>query len=137
MEPGRAIAGPSTFTLYEVGTGKEVLLDGDAVRTYVAVDGGNCDNFRPALYDAYYSWTIASRVSDATATTGGRGRWLYWLDRLRQYAPVTGTASRSPARTSEGKNSSLTRISPLSQCLPTTRANVAGASLTRLAIVHE
>ena len=30
IEPGRAIAGPSTFTLYEVGTVKEVLLDGDA-----------------------------------------------------------------------------------------------------------
>ena len=34
IEPGRAIAGPSTFTLYEVGTVKEVLLDGDASRTY-------------------------------------------------------------------------------------------------------
>ena len=31
IEPGRAIAGPSTFTLYEVGTVKEVLLDGNAV----------------------------------------------------------------------------------------------------------
>jgi len=68
VEPGRAIAGPSTFTLYEVGTVKEVLLDGDAVRTYVAVDGGMSDNIRPALYDADYSCTIASRVSDAPAT---------------------------------------------------------------------
>ena len=66
IEPGRAIAGPSTFTLYEVGTVKEVLLDGDASRTYVAVDGGMSDNIRPALYDADYSCTIANRVSDAT-----------------------------------------------------------------------
>ena len=66
IEPGRAIAGPSTFTLYEVGTVKEVLLDGDASRTYVAVDGGMSDNVRPALYDADYSCTIASRASDAT-----------------------------------------------------------------------
>ena len=68
VEPGRAIAGPSTFTLYEVGTVKEVALDGDASRTYVAVDGGMSDNIRPALYDADYSCTIAGRVSDATPT---------------------------------------------------------------------
>ena len=30
VEPGRAIAGPSTFTLYEVGTVKDVELDGGA-----------------------------------------------------------------------------------------------------------
>jgi diaminopimelate decarboxylase len=68
IEPGRAIAGPSTFTLYEVGTVKEVMLDGDAVRTYVAVDGGMSDNIRPALYDADYSCTIASRSSEAMPT---------------------------------------------------------------------
>ena len=67
IEPGRAIAGPSTFTLYEVGTVKEVLLDGDASRTYVSVDGGMSDNIRPALYDADYSCTISSRVSEAPA----------------------------------------------------------------------
>jgi diaminopimelate decarboxylase len=66
VEPGRAIAGPSTFTLYEVGTVKEVQLDSDASRTYVAVDGGMSDNIRPALYDADYSCTIAGRVSEAT-----------------------------------------------------------------------
>ena len=65
IEPGRAIAGPSTFTLYEVGTVKEVMLDGDASRTYVAVDGGMSDNIRPALYDADYSCTIASRSSES------------------------------------------------------------------------
>ena len=68
VEPGRAIAGPSTFTLYEVGTVKEVLLDSGASRTYVAVDGGMSDNIRPALYDADFSCTIASRVSRAPAT---------------------------------------------------------------------
>lgn len=40
IEPGRAIAGPSTFTLYEVGTVKQVRLDGGANRRYVSVDGG-------------------------------------------------------------------------------------------------
>jgi diaminopimelate decarboxylase len=70
IEPGRAIAGPSTFTLYEVGTVKEVLLDGNASRTYVAVDGGMSDNVRPALYDADYSCTVANRVSDAPPALG-------------------------------------------------------------------
>jgi len=68
IEPGRAIAGPSTFTLYQVGTVKEVQLDGGASRTYVAVDGGMSDNIRPALYDADYSCTIANRVSEALPT---------------------------------------------------------------------
>jgi diaminopimelate decarboxylase len=61
VEPGRAIAGPSTFTLYEVGTVKPL----DGIRTYVSVDGGMSDNIRTALYDASYSATIASRNSDA------------------------------------------------------------------------
>ena len=49
IEPGRAIAGPSTFTLYEVGTTKSVALDGGASRRYISVDGGMSDNIRPAL----------------------------------------------------------------------------------------
>ncbi|MCD9199155.1 diaminopimelate decarboxylase [Aeromicrobium wangtongii] len=67
IEPGRAIAGPSTFTLYEVGTTKTVALDGGASRRYVSVDGGMSDNIRPALYGADYSCTLASRASDAPA----------------------------------------------------------------------
>ena len=64
IEPGRAIAGPSTFTLYEVGTVKDVALGRDAMRTYVSVDGGMSDNIRTALYDADYSCTLASRRSE-------------------------------------------------------------------------
>ncbi len=60
IEPGRAIAGPSTFTLYEVGTVKRVELDGGASRLYVSVDGGMSDNVRTALYDANYSCTLAT-----------------------------------------------------------------------------
>jgi diaminopimelate decarboxylase len=67
IEPGRAIAGPSTFTLYEVGTTKQVALDGGASRRYVSVDGGMSDNIRPALYGADYSCTLASRASDAAS----------------------------------------------------------------------
>ena len=65
IEPGRAIAGPSTFTLYEVGTVKQVMLDGGARRAYVSVDGGMSDNVRTALYDADFSCTLASRASTA------------------------------------------------------------------------
>jgi diaminopimelate decarboxylase len=61
VEPGRAIVGPSVFTLYEVGTIKDV----DGIRTYVSVDGGMSDNIRPALYDAHYSATVANRASTA------------------------------------------------------------------------
>jgi diaminopimelate decarboxylase len=63
IEPGRAIAGPSTFTLYEVGTVKAVRLDGAATRVYVSVDGGMSDNIRAALYDADYSCALANRTS--------------------------------------------------------------------------
>jgi diaminopimelate decarboxylase len=66
IEPGRAIVGPTTCTLYEVGTVKSVELDAGAVRSYVSVDGGMSDNIRTALYDADYSATLASRRSGAT-----------------------------------------------------------------------
>ena len=62
IEPGRAIVGPAVFTLYEVGTVKEV----EGLRTYVSVDGGMSDNIRAALYDASYSATLASRASRVT-----------------------------------------------------------------------
>jgi diaminopimelate decarboxylase len=65
IEPGRAIAGPSTFTLYEVGTVKPVVVGERLTRTYVAVDGGMSDNIRPALYEADYSCTLAGRRSEA------------------------------------------------------------------------
>jgi diaminopimelate decarboxylase len=62
VEPGRAIAGPSTFTLYSVGTVKTIALDGGGRRRYIAVDGGMSDNIRTALYAADYSATLAGRL---------------------------------------------------------------------------
>jgi len=64
VEPGRAIAGPGTITLYEVGTIKDVPFDG-GLRSYVSVDGGMSDNIRTALYDARYTCVLASRESTA------------------------------------------------------------------------
>jgi len=65
VEPGRAICGPTTFTLYEVGTIKPIEVGAGLVRTYVSVDGGMSDNIRTALYDASYSCTLANRASSA------------------------------------------------------------------------
>ncbi|WP_309131629.1 diaminopimelate decarboxylase [Brevibacterium sp.] len=67
IEPGRAIVSPAVFTLYEVGTVKEVHTD-NGIRTYVAVDGGMSDNIRTALYDADYSCSLANRNSLAEPT---------------------------------------------------------------------
>ncbi|MEE2521454.1 diaminopimelate decarboxylase [Pseudarthrobacter sp. J75] len=81
IEPGRAIVGSTTFTLYEAGTRKTVRVDAEAAdgavsaagdaanvtypRRYVSVDGGMSDNARPVLYDADYSAVLASRTSAA------------------------------------------------------------------------
>ena len=62
IEPGRAIVGPTTTTIYTVGTTKEVELDGGLTRRYIAVDGGMSDNIRPALYGAEYLAIIANRL---------------------------------------------------------------------------
>ena len=68
VEPGRAIAGPGTITLYEVGTVKDVRVSATAHRCYVSVDGGMSDNIRTALYGADYDVRLASRASDAGPT---------------------------------------------------------------------
>ncbi len=60
VEPGRAIVGPSTLTLYRVGTVK--VLPG--IRTYASVDGGMSDNIRPALYGAEHDVMLANRVGE-------------------------------------------------------------------------
>lgn len=65
IEPGRNIVGPTMFTLYEVGTVKDVVLDDGSIRKYISVDGGMSDNARTALYDAEYSAVIAQRDSKA------------------------------------------------------------------------
>ena len=65
VEPGRAIAGPGTVTLYEVGTLKDVRLGATTTRRYVSVDGGMSDNIRTALYDAVYDCRLVSRDSGA------------------------------------------------------------------------
>ncbi len=67
VEPGRAIAGPGTVTVYRVGTVKDVTVGKNLTRRYVSVDGGMSDNIRTVLYQAEYDIRLVSRVSDAPA----------------------------------------------------------------------
>jgi len=64
VEPGRAIAGPGTVTVYEVGTVKDVTVSEDEKRRYLSVDGGMSDNIRPALYDALYDARVVNRFTE-------------------------------------------------------------------------
>ena len=70
VEPGRALVGPTAFTLYRVGAVKRA---GD--RRYVAIDGGMSDNPRPQLYQARYTALLANRAderSDGLFTIAGK-----------------------------------------------------------------
>ena len=69
IEPGRAIVGPTMFTLYEVGTVKNVVLENGTHRRYISVDGGMSDNIRPSLYGAEYTTILANRTSVAKKTS--------------------------------------------------------------------
>jgi diaminopimelate decarboxylase len=66
IEPGRAIVGPTMFTLYEVGTVKDVTLENGTHRRYISIDGGMSDNIRPSLYGAEYTTILANRTSTAS-----------------------------------------------------------------------
>jgi diaminopimelate decarboxylase len=66
IEPGRSIVGPSMFTLYEVGTVKDVTLEDGLHRNYISIDGGMSDNIRPSLYGAKYTTVLANRTSTAS-----------------------------------------------------------------------
>lgn len=55
IEPGRSIVGPAGYTLYTIGSRKDV----PGLMPYVSVDGGMGDNIRPALYDAKYEAVLA------------------------------------------------------------------------------
>jgi diaminopimelate decarboxylase len=70
VEPGRAIAGPGTITVYQVGTVKDVAVAADTHRRYVSVDGGMSDNIRTSLYGAEYDVRLTSRVTEAPPTLG-------------------------------------------------------------------
>ncbi len=87
VEPGRAIVGPSTLTLYEVGTVKPL----PGLTTWVSVDGGMSDNIRPALYDAEHEVALANRTSDAEPhAVTVVGKHCESGDLVREHAPLPG-----------------------------------------------
>jgi diaminopimelate decarboxylase len=85
IEPGRAIVGPSTITVYEVGTVKAL----PGLTTWVSVDGGMSDNIRPALYDAEHEVALANRSSDAEPRACTVvGKHCESGDLVREHAPL-------------------------------------------------
>ena len=87
VEPGRAIVGPSTLTLYRVGTIKPL----PGLTTWVSVDGGMSDNIRPALYDAEHEVALANRRSDAEPrAVTVVGKHCESGDLVREHAPLPG-----------------------------------------------
>lgn len=65
LEPGRSIVGEAGWTLYTVGTVKQI----PGVRNYVSVDGGMSDHLRTALYGADYEVALANRMHGAPQGT--------------------------------------------------------------------
>ncbi len=87
VEPGRAIVGPSTVTLYEVGTVKPL----PGLTTWVSIDGGMSDNIRPALYDAEHEVALVSRDSAAEPrAVTVVGKHCESGDLVREHAPLPG-----------------------------------------------
>lgn len=65
LEPGRSIVGEAGYTLYTIGTIKNI----PNVRTYVSIDGGMSDHIRTALYGAKYEVALAQRMNEECTET--------------------------------------------------------------------
>ncbi|MFC6177567.1 diaminopimelate decarboxylase [Companilactobacillus huachuanensis] len=65
IEPGRSIVGPAGYTLYEIGSRKDI----PNLTPYVSVDGGMGDNIRPALYQAKYEAVVANKMDQSIVET--------------------------------------------------------------------
>ena len=59
IEPGRSIVAEAGITLYTIGGFKNTYS-----KKYLFIDGGMCDNIRPALYQAKYNCDIANRMDE-------------------------------------------------------------------------
>ncbi len=65
IEPGRSIVGPAGYTLYTVGSRKDI----PNLTSYLSVDGGMGDNIRPALYQAKYEAVVANKMDQPNEQT--------------------------------------------------------------------
>lgn len=88
IEPGRSIVGPAGYTLYTVGSRKDI----PHLKPYVSVDGGMGENIRPALYQAEYE-TVYAQDPAAQPVEHVRlaGRYCESGDILSQDAPLPQT----------------------------------------------
>ncbi len=71
MEPGRSIIGPAGITVYTIGAVKHI----EGVKTYVFVDGGMADNPRPIMYDAVYTFDVATKRNKETQKYSIAGKY--------------------------------------------------------------
>ncbi len=88
VEPGRSIVGEAGYSLYTVGSRKDV----PGLTPYVTVDGGMGDNIRPALYQAEYEALVAKRPeAEPVETVHLAGRYCESGDILidQAYLPKT------------------------------------------------
>ncbi|MBR1617314.1 diaminopimelate decarboxylase, partial [bacterium] len=60
IEPGRSLVCTSGFSLYTIGSTKDI----ENVRKYVTIDGGMADNPRPSMYQAKYFAEIANKKEE-------------------------------------------------------------------------
>ena len=90
IEPGRSIVGPAGYSLYTVGSRKDLP---DHL-SYLAVDGGMGDNIRPALYQAKYTAVLANDpLKTATETVRLAGKYCESGDILVAKATLPETKS--------------------------------------------
>ena len=127
VEPGRAIAGPGTITLYEVGTVKDVAISQTAHRRYVSVDGGMSDNIRTSLYGAEYDVRLVSRGSDAAPTLGPHRRKALreWRHRGPRRLGARRHRARRPGRRRGHRRLLLFDVEPVQPARPARRGGRA------------
>lgn len=65
IEPGRSIVAPAGYTLYTIGSRKDI----PEKISYLSVDGGMGDNIRPALYQAKYEAVVANKMDQPLTQT--------------------------------------------------------------------
>lgn len=88
VEPGRSIVGAAGYSLYTIGSRKEV----PGLLPYVAVDGGMGDNIRPALYQAKYEALLArDPIAKTVETVHLAGRYCESGDILINELPLPAT----------------------------------------------
>ncbi|GAA3606940.1 diaminopimelate decarboxylase [Secundilactobacillus similis DSM 23365 = JCM 2765] len=88
IEPGRSIAGPAGYSLYTVGSRKDV----PGLQSYLTVDGGMGDNIRPALYQAEYEAVLANDpAAKPTETVHLAGKYCESGDILIDNAKLPAT----------------------------------------------